>query len=439
MSMKRVAGCLVGIALIANSAASEDQSWPQWRGPTANGVAPNGDPPTEWSETKNVRWKLPLPGAGSSTPILWQDRLYLTTAVATGDERATAAAPEPRRHGGWRPPVTTAKRDHRFLVLAVDRETGNVIWETAVRTELPHEGAHEFGNFASASAMTDGEHVWAFFGSRGLYCLDMDGRVLWEKDFGDMRTHLSFGEGASPVLHGDAIVVPWDHESGSFIVALNKLTGEPIWKVERDEITSWSTPRVVEHEGVTQVITNATQRIRSYELATGKLLWESSGMTRNVIPSPVEAGGIVYVMSGFRGNALQAIRLEGARGDITGTDAILWEMDRDTPYTASPLLYEDMLYFVKVNTHILSVVDARSGERHYQERLESLRDVFSSPVGAAGRVYVTGRQGTTVVLDAGPELQILATNSLDDDFDASMVVVDREIYLRGRNLYRISE
>ncbi len=439
--MKSIALALIcGVALVCSAAASDDADrfWPQWRGPNANGVALHASPPVEWSEDKNVRWKKPLPGRGSSTPVLWGERLYLTTAVPFGERLAPVAAPEPEGRG-WRPPVNAPARKHRYVVLAIDRETGETVWETTVREELPHAGTHEFGNFATGSAMTDGEHIWAFFGSRGLYCLASDGAVLWEKDFGDMSTHLSFGEGASPVLYGDSIVVPWDHQGESFVVALDKTSGDEIWRAERDEVTSWATPLVVEHDGKTQVVTNATNRVRSYDLNTGKLLWESSGMTRNVIPAPVEANGIVYVMSGFRGNALQAIRLFEARGDITGSEAILWEMDRDTPYTASPLLYQSTLYFLKVNSNILTVVDARSGEQHYRQRLEALADVFSSPVAADGRVYVTGRQGTTVVLASGLEPKVLATNSLNDYFDASMVVVDGEIYLRGRNLYRISE
>lgn len=437
----RIVGLIVSITLVASTTASDEAGrfWPQWRGPRGDGVSPHGDPPTEWSETENVRWKKPLPGRGSSTPVLWGDRLYVTTAVAFGEERVAAAPSEPEGSGSWRPPVTAATQNHRFLVLAIDRETGETVWETAVREELPHEGTHTFGTFASASPITDGERIWAFFGSRGLYCLDMQGRVLWEKDFGDMETHLSFGEGASPTLYGDVIVVPWDHKGESFVVALDKVSGKEVWRRDRDEGTSWSTPLVVERHGLAQVIISATNRVRSYELATGELLWEASGMTRNVIPSPVEANGVAYVMSGFRGSALRAIRLDAAHGDISGSDAVLWKMDRDTPYTPSPLLYQGVLYFMKVNSNILSVVDAASGERYYQQRLEALNDVFSSPVGAAGRVYITGRRGTTVVLASGPESRVLAANSLDDAFDASMVVVDHEIYLRGRNLYRISE
>lgn len=431
---------LAVLVVVAHSVLGQQPEtyWPQWRGPTGNGVAPHADPPTEWSETENVAWKIELPGRGSSTPVVWGDRLYVTTAIPVGDGPARADAADPPGAGQGPPRVVPATRAQRFTVLAIERETGKTVWQTVVREELPHEGTHVAGTFASASPITDGERLWAFFGSRGLYCLDLEGRVLWERDFGDMQTHLSFGEGASPALDGDVIVVPWDHSGDSFIVALDKRSGNELWRAERDELTAWATPLVVEHEGAAQVVTSATNRVRSYELTTGKLLWQSSGMTRNVIPSPVAAAGLVYVASGFRGSALQAIRLGAARGDIDGTEAIVWAMDRDTPYTPSPVLYRGTLYFLKVNSNILSAVDAASGTVHYQERLEGLGDVFSSPVAAAGRVYVTDRRGRTAVLADGPSLKILAVNALDDEFDASAAIVGDEIYLRGRNLYRIS-
>ena len=439
-------GVVLSLAILAPTVTAgtfedggdENGNWPQWRGPSANGVARRGNPPVTWSEDRNVRFKLEIPGRGSSTPIVWEDRLYLTTAVPTGERVAAPPKPAPTT-GRWHPPVNAPTHQHQFLVLALDRKTGETIWQKSVTQALPHEGTHEFGNFAAGSAITDGEHLWAFFGSRGLYCLDRDGNVQWEIDFGDMRTHLSFGEGASPVLYRDRLIVPWDHEGESFIVALNKKTGEEIWRRERDEITSWSTPLVIEHDGRAQVITNATKRIRAYDVETGDVVWESTGMTRNVIPTPVEAGGIVYVMSGFSGNALQAIDLSKAKGDIGGTDAIVWEHARDTPYASSPLLHEDNLYFLKTNSNVLSVFDAKAGAQHHQMRLPGVGDVFSSPVTVAGRLYITGREGTTVVLEAGPEPRIVATNSLDDGFDASMVIVGDDIYLRGRHLYRIAE
>jgi outer membrane protein assembly factor BamB len=306
---------------------------------------------------------------------------------------------------------------------------------------MPHEGTHPTGTWASNSAVTDGVHVIAFFGSRGLYCYDMDGNLQWQKDLGDMTIRLGFGEGSSPALHDDKLIVNWDHEGQSFIVALDKATGEEIWKRERDEITSWTTPIIVEHNGRHQVITSATNRVRSYDLGTGELIWEGGGVTMNAIPSPVAANGLVYVTSGFRGNALRAIRLGTAAGNINGSGAIVWEHGRDTPYVPSPLLYGDNLYVLKSNSAILSNLDATSGAVHYgPRRLQGLGEVYASPVGAADRVYIVDRDGNAVVIENGTELNVLARNSLDDGFDASPAIVEQDIYLRGRRfLYRISE
>jgi outer membrane protein assembly factor BamB len=236
-------------------------------------------------------------------------------------------------------------------------------------------------------------------------------------------------------------VVNWDHEGQSFIVALDKSTGKELWKVDRDEPTSWSTPLTIVHEGKPQVVVNATNRVRSYDLANGKVIWECSGMTVNAIPSPVTANGMVYVASGFRGSALLAIRLADARGDLSGSPAVVWKYDQDTPYVPSPLLYDGKLYFLKVNSGILSYFNAITGEPHYsRQRLEGIANIYASPVGAAGRVYLVGRDGTTLVIKNSASFEVLATNKLDDGIDASPALVDNEMYLRGRKfLYCIAE
>jgi outer membrane protein assembly factor BamB len=269
----------------------------------------------------------------------------------------------------------------------------------------------------------------------------MEGNLKWKKDLGDMQTKLGFGEGSSPALHGDTLVITWDHEGQSFIIALDKMTGEQLWKVDRDEMTTWATPLVVENNGQAQVITNGTSRIRSYDLRTGDLLWESSGMTQNVIPSPVFGDGLVFLASGFRGNALQAIRLAAAKGDVSGTDAIAWTYDRDAPYVPTPLLYKGLLYFLKTNSNILSCLDAQTGKVHYsKQRLDGINGVYASPTAVGDRVYILGRDGTAVVLRPGPEFEVLAVNELDDGFDASPALAGSEIFLRGRkHLYCISE
>lgn len=408
----------------APRAAGGLSNWPQWRGPERTGVSTSAKPPTEWSETRNIRWKIDVPGRGAASPIVWGDRVYVLTAV-----------PADRAAGG--------RGLHRFLVMAVNRKDGKVAWQQTAKEEPPHEGVHqEFGTMASPSAVTDGEHLIASFESRGLYAYDMNGKPVWQKDLGDKRMRNEFGEGSTPALHKDRLFVVWDHQGESFIVALNKRTGDELWRAKRDEIDSWATPLVVEHGGRAQVVTGAMRGVRAYDAETGQIVWQTGGLTMNPIPSPVAADGMVILMSGFRGNSLKAIRLADAKGDITGTPAIAWTLDRDTPYVPSPLLYDGILYFLKSNNALLSALDAKTGKPYYQaRRIEALpSNVFASPVGAAGRVYVVGQEGTAVVLKHGPALDVLATNKLDDRFDASPALVDGEMYLRGyKNLYCIAE
>lgn len=426
-----------GLAIVAArpfaQASGAERYWAQWRGPYATGVSLRADPPLEWSETENVRWKIEVPGRGSASPVVWGDRVFVLTAVPSGASLAESHVPL----GAVRPRVP-----HRFLVLAIDRRDGHVIWQRTAREEIPHEGSHvDNGTWASSSAVTDGELVIAYFESRGLYAYDMDGTLVWEKDFGDKLMRNQFGEGSTPALHGDRLVVVWDHIGGqSFVVVLDKNTGEELWRADRDEIDTWATPLVVEHAGRAQVVVPGMNRLRSYDLETGDVVWHSEGLTMNPIPSPVTADGMVFATSGFRGNDLKAVRLADAEGDITGTEAIAWTLDRDTPYVPSPLLYDGILYLLKTNSGILSAFDARTGTPHYRlQRLPDVPNVFASPVGAAGRVYITGREGATLVIRNGPTFEVLASNQLDDGFDASPALVDNEIYLRGyRYLYCLS-
>jgi len=269
----------------------------------------------------------------------------------------------------------------------------------------------------------------------------MQGNLKWEKDLGRMQTKMGFGEGSSPALHGDTVVVVWDHEGDDdFIVALDKSTGKELWRTPREEDTTWSTPLVVEREGGAQVVVSATRKVRAYDLKSGKQLWECAGMTANAIPSPVAQGDTVYVTSGFRGSNLLAIKL-GRQGDLTGTDAIAWSHNRGTPYVPSPLLYDNRLYFFSGNEPRLSCFDIRTGKPLYEtKRIEDLQGVYASPVGAAGRVYLVGRNGTTAGIKNADAPQVLATNVLDDHIDASPALAGKEMFLRGHEfLYCISE
>jgi outer membrane protein assembly factor BamB len=282
--------------------------------------------------------------------------------------------------------------------------------------------------------------VYAYFGSRGLHCYTLEGKLVWSKSLGRMETRNGFGEGSSPLLTGDAIVINWDHEGADFIACFDKKTGEERWRKQRDEPTSWATPLAVVHEGKTQVVVSATNKIRSYDLATGDVIWECGGMTTNVIPSPLTAHGMVYALSGFRGNAIRAIKL-GGTGDLTDSDAVAWKYDTKCPYVPSGLVEEDRLWFFSQNTGILSCLNAKTGEVLIDAaRIEGLGGVYASPVAADGKIYLTGRNGEGVVLKAGPKLEILSSNKLDEKFDASPALSGKDLLLRGHEyLYCLSE
>jgi outer membrane protein assembly factor BamB len=438
--------------------STADQYWPQWRGPLANGVASIGNPPTTWSETNNIKWKIKLPGRGTATPIVWENQIFVQTAIATGKKvqppaekaaRVTqpqvagapqaAAEPRQRRPGGGGGRGEQPTEVHQFVLLSIDRQSGKTVWQQTVREEVPHEGTHRDHGFASHSPISDGQQVFAWFGSRGLHCYDLKGGLKWQKDFGRQRSKNAFGEGNSPALSGNTLVVTWDHEGEDFIAAFDKDSGRELWRQPRDESTTWATPFIVQHGGQAQVIAPASRKVRSYDLATGKMLWECAGLGSNVIPTPVAGHDMVYVMSGHEGRKLLAIRL-GRTGDLTGTDAVAWSLDKSTPYVPSPLLQGDLLYFFAGREGRLSCFDAKLGRPHFEAQpLEALPGVYASPVAASGRIYLTGRNGASVVIKHSEKLEVLATNRLDDRFDASPAIVGNELILRGHeNLYCIA-
>ncbi len=412
---------LAGFLFSASIAKADN--WGHWRGPTGNGVSLTAKPPVTWSDSKNVRWKVELSGRGSSSPVIWENQVFVTSAVPT-NSGAQGSLPE-----------------LDFVVLCFDRATGKKLWQQTAVTAKPHQETHVTNGFASASPCTDGEHVYAHFGSRGLYCYTMDGKLVWKKDdFGQMDTRNSFGEGSSPTLAGDTILVPWDHEGPSALYALDKKSGSVIWKADRDEPTCWATPLVVEHEGKQQVIMNGQTCARSYDLQTGKELWRCAGQTERPCASPVADGGLVYVGSGHRGSFLGAFRMDG-KGDIQGTKQVVWTIKQDTPDIASPLLSNGRIYFHKAKNGPLSCVDAVTGKPHYMAtRVPGLEQIYASPVAAGGHVYLTSRAGTTVVIEDSPEFKIVATNSVGETVDATPAPVDQELFIRGeQHLFCIAE
>lgn len=487
--------------------------WGRWRGQSNSGMA-EGSAPLTWSATENVKWSADIPGRGHSTPVIWGDRLFLTTAVPTesmptaesavpgggagrrepraagsrpgvgrpgsgpggrmtpemrqrlmeitGGKDVSELTPEERREafrklrgqggpgprnararpsGGGGGAGASGQAEHKFLVLAFDRNTGAKLWEQNPVTARPHEGYHrQYGSFASNAPVTDGERLYAFFGSRGIFAYDLDGNLLWEKDYGvQMEMILAFGEGIAPALYGDTLVLVFDHQGQSFISALDSRTGEERWRKDRDERSNWAQPLITEFGGRTEVIVSAPTKIRSYDLATGELIWECAGLGPNTIPAVVRDGDIVIAMSGYRDPNLLAIKL-GGTGDLSDSDSIVWSNQRGNSYTASPVLHDGTLYFVTDNG-MLSAFDAQTGKPHYhRQRLPEPYSLKASPVGADGRLYIATEQGDVVVVKMGPTYEVLATNTIEDEFFiGSPVIVDEVIYLRGRNkLYAIS-
>jgi outer membrane protein assembly factor BamB len=327
------------------------------------------------------------------------------------------------------------------MVIALDRSTGSKLWERTLHEAIPHEGGHYTASLASASPVTDGKHVFAFFGSHGLFCVDLQGELIWKKTFPPMHSKHGHGEGSSPALHDGTLVVNWDHEGDSFLVAIDSETGKEKWRRKRLEVTSWSTPLIVrDDEGSAQIIVCGTNRVRGYALETGNDIWECGGMSANIVATPVAANGIVYVGSSYEKRALMAIRYSKASGDITSSEHVLWTRTRGTPYVPSLLLYDDALYFLTHYQNILSRIDGPSGiDKPGAIRLGEIGNVYASPVGAGGFVFVTDLKGVTMVLSHSEIPRQVAVNELGESVSASIAVAGNALLIRGeKHLYCIA-
>ncbi|MBM4102602.1 MAG: hypothetical protein FJ263_00925 [Planctomycetes bacterium] len=472
--LKLTVAVLILCSFTATLYAADAQAfWPNWRGPEFTGVAPGANPPTTWSETQNIKWKVKLTGDGSDgSPIVWKDKIFFQTAVKTdqpakeassvsaGIDRSLPVPEEPISQplitaAEMAPPPPGGQRDrgqqraggmgiqnptniYQFNLVCMDRNTGKILWEKTAREALPHQGHHPDHGFGSFTPVTDGKFVWAQFGSQGMYCFDFDGKLVWKKDLVQMKTR--FGEAGSLAIAGDAVIVVTDNENESFIWAFNKTTGETIWKKQRDEQTTHATPLVLTVNGKMQIIVSATNKIRSYDAKTGETIWECGGMTQNVIPTPVADSEMVFCASGFRGSSLMAIKL-GRTGDLTDTDAVAWQVKEAAPYVPSPILYDGKLYVFSVNDAILSCYDAKTGKAFYaKQKLDEMKKIYAAPVGANGNVYYVGRNGVTYVLKNTDKYEVVSINKLDDGLDSTPAVVDNEIILKGKQyMYCIAE
>jgi outer membrane protein assembly factor BamB len=423
-------------ALLAAALAAAEANWPQFRGPTA-GVSEGNNLPAVWSTTKNVAWKVEVPGRGWSSPIVWGDKVFLTSVVTEGKFEE---AKKGLYFGGER--AKPSRDVHHWMVWCFDFQTGKKLWEHEAHKGAPASTVHIKNTYASETPVTDGERLYAYFGNVGLFCYDLDGKELWSQRWSPVKTRYGWGTAASPAVHAGRVFVVNDNEEKSFLVALDAKTGKQLWQVERDEKSNWATPYVWENERRTELVTCGTNRVRSYDL-DGKLLWELNGMSSITIPTPFTRHGLLFVSSGYildQKRPLFAIR-PGAEGDITpdgdnGNKHLAWHLKLAGPYNPSPLVYGDYLY-VLYDRGQLSCYDARTGKVLYdRERLSG--QFTASPWAYGGKVFCLSEDGETYVIEAGPKFKVLGKNSLDEMCMATPAALRGSLLVRTlTKLYRI--
>lgn len=426
----------------AATPAAGETNWPQWRGPEGSGISTERNLPEEWGETKNVRWKTELPGKGHSSPVVWGKRVFVTTAVEGAVVPGAKAATHMVEGQEWKHPDSVgADHKHAFKVIALDRDSGKILWEQTAFEGTPYDDRHRKSSYASATPATDGQMVYAYFGTEGLYAYDVNGKLAWKFMPGKLGT-VGMGNGTSPVIYQNLVVVQADEEEGknSFIVALDKKTGKEVWRTPRKVQVSWATPLLVNTGKRTELIASGTESVISYDPATGKELWRGKGVESNAIPSPVATAGrdMVVVSAGFPAKVAYAIRL-GASGELKDAD-IAWKYAKGTAYVPSPILYGEYIYLL-TDKGIMTCLDARTGEVKYEGGRPPVPATFTaSPVAFDGKILLTSEDGDTFVVKAGPKHEVLRTNSLGEPVYASPAVAGGKIFIRGeKHLYAIEQ
>ncbi|MBX7168727.1 MAG: PQQ-binding-like beta-propeller repeat protein [Pirellulales bacterium] len=466
MSKSSTILALCGLYLLPTLVWAEN--WPGFRGPSGDGQIAAGRLPVEWGSEQNLAWKVAVPGVAWSQPVVWNDRIFLTTAVADDQPRPDSAPqgrgrrpegrpaegaepqgngegrPRGRAPGGTEPPEAV----YRWMVMCLDRNSGKVLWEQVAHEGRPTISIHRTNTYASETPVTDGEHVYAYFGMTGLYCYTVDGQLAWSKDLGSYKMTLGWGTGSSPCLYGDRLFVQCDNDEQSFLVALDKQTGDELWRVERDEKSTWSTPYVWKNKSRVELVLGGSKKFRSYDPNDGKLLWELGPMKGRCSATPVGTDDMLYfgVGGGPAGlGPLVAVKA-GASGSHElpkageANEAVAWLVDKAGPPMASPLVYEGCLYVLEQRGGIVACYDAATGQEHYKQRLEGAKAFTSSPWAYDGKVFCLDESGQTFVLAAGKELKLLGTNKIDDMFWSSVAVAGDGLILRGLNqLYAIEQ
>ena len=427
------------LLIVVLSQVAGGANWPQWRGPDGAGVSTEKNLPTVWNAKQNIKWKAPIAGRSHSSPIVWGKRIFLTTAI----EGAEVPGAKAVKHvmGGQEflhPDSIGADRKHTFKVIALDSETGKVLWEQTAFEGTPYDNRHRKSSYAASTPATDGKHVYAFFGSEGLFAYDMKGKLAWKADLGKLAT-VGLGTGTSPIVYENLVILQCDEDNGaaSFIVGLDKNTGKEVWRTLRKVQMSWSTPLLVKTKSRAELITSGTETVISYDPATGKELWRHKGVESNAIPSPVANNETVFVSAGFPQKTVMAINLGGS-GDLA--DTVVWKYAKGTAYVPSPILFGNYLYLT-TDRGILTCLDARTGEVKYEGGRVPIPATFTaSPIAFDDKILLTSEDGDTFVVKAGPKHEILGTNSVGEPVYASPAVADGNIYIRGeKNLYAIGK
>lgn len=417
-------------------------NWPGWLGPGGLGKSSESSIPTQWDMSENLSWKVKIPGLGHSSPIIWDNRVFVTTA-ASSDPAAD----------NWQKGFPMAARPGdtaaiSWMILCFDRDSGTLIWQRTAVEKVPVNFRHLKNSYASQTPVTDGTHVYAFFGDQGMFCFDFQGNLVWSRDLGDFATRQNWGLGSSPVLYGDLLIQTCDQETGnSFIVALNKNTGDVVWKRDRKELSSWSTPHLYLGGSRPELVVNATDAVRSYDPENGQILWECHGPATSITtPTPVSANGLIFVSSGFIMDPIRPITafVPGASGDITlkegvtKSEFIRWRQPTAAPYIPTPVTDGKYIY-VLYDQGFFACYEAETGREVYgKKRIGSGTNFSASPLVIGDRVFCFSEDGDVYVIKAGPEFEILSVNAIGEGMMATPAVSDGMIFVRTiNNLYCI--
>jgi outer membrane protein assembly factor BamB len=438
--------CLVAF-LMMTCPAMFAADWPQFRGESASGIGTAANPPAKWDAVSgtNILWKVEVPGLAISSPIVWGDVIYLTTAISSDTTQKFKTG----LYGNTDPVPDLSP--HTWKVMAYNKGTGKLLWEQIAHQGVPKTKRHPKSSQASATPVTDGKVVIAWFGSEGLYAYSSAGKLLWSKDLGLQNAGWFFdpdsewGVGSSPVIYKNTVIVLCDRQKDSFIAAFDLKTGKEMWRTARAEIPSWATPGIVQSQARTEIVTNAARAIRGYDAATGKELWTLGPNSEIPCPTPISGQGLIFVTSGYAPvQPIYAIKI-GSNGNLTlkegkeSSESISWSKKAGGAYLPSPILYGDLLYVVNING-ILGAYDAKSGDRIYQQRIDTGGSFTASPVAAGGNLYFATEDGDIYVVKAGPKYELIAKNPMGEAMLATPAWADDMLIVRGEHhLFAIAD